>query len=112
MSATGDVGKRLVNGNSLDERGEIIEHIDGGVAQTLVFFEMAADKNQVRTECTRLPSRHAAADSERPRFVRCREHHSAADGDRLAAQRRVEQLLDRGVKGVEVRMEYGGCRFH
>ena len=29
----------------------------------------------------------------------------AADGNRLAAQRRVEQLLDRGIEGIQVRME-------
>jgi hypothetical protein len=36
----------------------------------------------------------------------------AADGDRLAAQGRIEQLLDRGIEGVKVCMEYSGCRFH
>jgi hypothetical protein len=29
-----------------------------------------------------------------------------------AAQGRVEQLLDRGIEGIQVRMEDGGCRFH
>jgi hypothetical protein len=24
----------------------------------------------------------------------------------------VEQLLDRGIKGIQVRMQDGGCRFH
>jgi hypothetical protein len=72
----------------------------------------AADKYELRTDRARLPSRHAAADSEGPGFVRSRKHDPAADGDGLAAQRRVEQLLDRGIEGIEVRMEYGGCRFH
>ena len=112
MGAAGDVGKRLVDGNSLDERREIIEHVDGGIAQPLVVLEMAADKDELRTEFARLPSRHAAADSEGPGFVRSRKHDPAADGDGLAAQGRVEQLLDRGIEGVKVCMEYGGCRFH
>jgi hypothetical protein len=86
MGAAGDVGKRLVDGNSLDERREIIEHIDGGIAQPLVILEMAADKNELRTEFARLPSRHATADSEGLGFVRSRKHNPAADGDGLAAQ--------------------------
>jgi hypothetical protein len=73
---------------------------------------MAADKDEIRTELARLPSWHAAADSEYPGFVRSRKHDTAADGDGLAAQGRIEQLLDRGIKSVKVRMKYGGCRFH
>jgi len=37
---------------------------------------------------------------------------ATADGDRFAAQGRVEQLLDRCIEGIEVCMEDGGCRFH
>src|SRR5262249_33852892 len=73
---------------------------------------MAADKDQVRAEFVRPESRHAARDSEGFCFVGSGKHHTAADGDRLAAQRRVEQLLDRGIEGVEVRVKDGGCRFH
>src|SRR5262249_2855356 len=40
------------------------------------------------------------------------EHHAAADRNRLAAQARVEQLFDRRIKGVEVRVENGGCGTH
>jgi hypothetical protein len=94
LGAAGDVGKRLVDGNSLDERREIIEHVDGGIAQPLVVLEMAADKDEVRTEVARLSSRHAAADSEGPGFVGSGKHDPAADGDGLAAQGWVEQLLD------------------
>ena len=112
MGAARDVGKGLVDGNPLDEGREIAEHLDGGVAQPLVVLEMAADKNELRTELARPPSRHAAADPEGLGFVGSGKHDPAADGDRLAAQRRVEQLLDRGIEGIEVRMEDGGCRFH
>ena len=34
---------------------EIIEHLDGRIAQPLVFLEMAADENQLRTELARPP---------------------------------------------------------
>jgi hypothetical protein len=47
---------------------------------------MAAGKNELRTELARLPSRHAAVDSECPGFVRSRKHDPATDGDGLAAQ--------------------------
>ena len=65
-----------------------------------------------RTEFASLPSRHAAADPKGLGFVRSGKHNPSADGDRLAAQRRVEQLLDRGIEGIEVRMEDGSCRSH
>ena len=112
MGAARDVGKGLVDGNPLDERREIVEHVDGRIAQPLVVLEMTADEDQLRTKLARPPSRHAAADSECLGFVRSGKHNPAADGDGLAAQRRIEQLLDRGIEGIEVRMEDGGCRFH
>jgi hypothetical protein len=37
-----------------------------------------------------------------------RQAHPTADGDGPAAQGRVEQLLDRGIEGIQVRMEDGG----
>jgi hypothetical protein len=52
----------------------------------------------------RAPCRHAASYAEGPRLVEGREHDAAADRNRLAAQARVEQLFDRRIKGVEVRV--------
>ncbi len=57
MGATRNVGEGLVDGDSLDERREIVEHLDGGIAQPLVVREMATDKDQLRTELARPPSR-------------------------------------------------------
>jgi len=90
----------------------IIEHIDGSIAQSLVILEVPSDKDQVRTKLPGPPPRHTAANSKRLGFVRGGKHHSAADGDGLAAQGRVKQLLDRCVEGIEVRMEDGGCCLH
>jgi hypothetical protein len=45
VGAPRNVSKGLVNGNPFDERSEIIEHIDGGIAQPLVILEMSADKD-------------------------------------------------------------------
>jgi hypothetical protein len=112
MRAAGDVGKGLVDGNPLDQRREIVEHFHGGIAQPLIVAEMSADKDQLWAELARTPPRHAAVDAEGLGLVGRSQHHPAADRDGLAAQGRVEQLLDRGVEGVQVRMEDGGCRFH
>src|SRR5262249_12794142 len=109
---TRNVSKGLVDGNSLDERSEIIEHIDGSITQPLVILEMADDKDQLWTKLASPPSRHTATDSKRLGLVRGGENHAAADGDRFSAQRRVEQLLDRCIEGIEVRMEDGGCCLH
>src|SRR5262245_11308893 len=62
VGASGDVSKGLVDGNPLDERCEIVEHIDGSVAQPLIVLEMPADKDQLWAQLTRTPSGHAAAD--------------------------------------------------
>jgi hypothetical protein len=104
-SAARHISKRFVDRNPLDERCEITHHLDGCVAQALVILEMAADKSELRAKLARLPSCHAAADAERPGFVGSGEHDPATDGDGSSAQGRVEQLFDRGIKGVQVRME-------
>jgi hypothetical protein len=54
MGAARDVGKGLVDGNPLDEGREIVDHLDGGIAQPLVVLEMAANKSELRTELARL----------------------------------------------------------
>ena len=69
MGAPRDVGKGLVDGNPFDERREIVEHVDGSIAQPLVLLEMATDKDQLRTKLTSPPARHAAADSKGLGFV-------------------------------------------
>src|SRR5688572_26947726 len=112
MRARCHVGEGLVDGDAFYGRREIAQDSDGGVAEPLVFVEMSADKHEVGTELPRAPSRHAASYAEGPRFVGGREHDAAADRNRLAAQARVEQLFDRRIKGVEVRVENGGCGTH
>ena len=58
--AARDVGKGLVDRNPLDAGREIFDHLDGRITQPLVVLEMAADKDEVRTELARLLSRHAS----------------------------------------------------
>src|SRR5262245_25839769 len=112
MRAPSNVGEGLVDGDALDGRREIAQDSDGGVAEPLVFVEMSADEHEVRAELPRPASRHAASYAEGPRFVGGRENDAAADRNRLASQARVEQLFDRSIKGVEVRVENGGCGTH
>ena len=40
MSAARDVGKGLVDGYPLDEGCEIVDNLDGGIAQPLVVLEI------------------------------------------------------------------------
>src|SRR5215216_2490647 len=112
MRAPCNVGEGLVDGDALDGRREIAQDSDGGVAEPLVFVEMSTDEHEVGTELPRAPSRHAASYAEGPCFVGGREYDAAADRNRLAAQARVEQLFDRRIKSVEVRVENGGCGNH
>src|SRR5687767_8212189 len=112
MRAPCNVGEGLVDGDALDGRREIAQDSDGGVAEPLVFVEMSADKHEAGTELPRAPSRHAASYAEGPRFIGGRENDAAADRNRLAAQARVKQLFNRRIKGVEVRVENGGCGNH
>src|SRR5262245_59633616 len=64
VGAPRNVSKSFVDGNPFDERGKIIEHINGSVAQPLVILEMPADKDQLRTQLTSPLPRHTATDSK------------------------------------------------
>ncbi len=112
VRAAGDVGEGLVDRDALDQRGEVAEHVNRRVAEALVLLEVTADEDQLRAELARAPAGHAAADAEGLGLVGRGEHHAAADRDRLAAERGVEELLDGGVEGVEIGMEDGGRGFH
>ena len=69
MRAAGNVGESFVDGDALDRRREIVEHVKDGVAEALVLVKMAADKDQARTELARPKARHAAGDPEGLGFV-------------------------------------------
>ena len=108
MRAARDVGEGLVDRDPLHERREVAEDGDGGIAEALVVAEVPADEGELGAELARLAAGHAAVDAEGLGFVGGSEDHAATDGDRPAAQVRIEQLLDRGIEGVQVRMEDGG----
>ena len=108
MRAPGHVGEGLVDGDALDSRREVAQDSDRRVAESLVFVKVSADKDKIRTQLPRAPSRHAASYAEGTRLVGGREHDAASHRNRLAAQTRVEQLFDRRIKRVEVGVENGG----
>jgi hypothetical protein len=108
MRASRNVGEGLVDRDPLHQRREIPEDPDRRIAQTLILVEMAAHEGELRAEAAGAPSRHAALDAEGPGLIRSRQHDATANGDRPSAQGRVEQLLDRGVESIEVRMENRG----
>ena len=45
LCAAGDVGEGLVDRDALDQRGEVAEDSDRGVAEPLVVAEMPADED-------------------------------------------------------------------
>ena len=76
----------------------------------LVPREIGRHDDERRAQPDRLRHRHRRADAERPRLVARRGDDAAlvglaADGERLAAQRRVVALLDRRVERVHVDVE-------
>ena len=82
------------------------------VTETLVLAEVSVDELQGGAQLSRPVARHAARHPESLRLVRARQHHPATDGDGLAPQLGVQQLLDRGVERVEVGVEDGGAGVH
>ena len=56
MCAARDIGERLVDGDALDQGREIVEHVDGGIAEPLIVLEMTAHKNQLRAKLARPPA--------------------------------------------------------
>ena len=107
-----EVSEGLVDGEPLDERRVVLQHLDGGIAEALILLEVPSDEGELRAQLARPPPGHAAVHPERLGLVGRREHHPAPHGDGLAAQRRVEQLLHRGIEGVEVRVQDGGRCVH
>ncbi len=83
--APGDVGKRLINRETFDERRKVPQHLDRCIAQALVFLEVSADELQLRAQLTGAAPRHAAAHSERLGLIGGGEHDAAAHGNRFAA---------------------------
>src|SRR5688572_2793220 len=112
MRAALYVGKGLIDRDAFDQGREIVQDLDRGISQPLIVLEMAADKDEPGAQFARLAARHAAMNAKGLGLVGGGQHHAAADGNRLAAQARIQELLDRGIEGIEIRMEDGGAGIH
>ena len=81
------------------------------LAGLAVGVEAATEERRVRAARPRLPGRHRRPDAVLARLVGRRRHHAPAadpaDHHRLAAQRGLVALLDRGEEGVEVEVQHG-----
>jgi hypothetical protein len=81
MYGTSNIEERLIYRHPLDSRGEVVKDRDDIVAELLVTAEVATDEKEITAKLAGPPPWHAATDAVAPGFVRCRQHHTAADGD-------------------------------
>ena len=101
-----DVEICLVQRQWLDDRGMLGTNLPYLERDGLVDVEAGPDEHELGTPTAGGDARHGRADAEPPRLVACRRYHTAfarpANGDGLAAERRVIPLLHRRVEGVHV----------
>ena len=97
-----DVEERLVDGQALDERRGVLEHLEHRRAGVDVGREPGRHDDGVGAQPPGLVPAHRRAHAERLGLVAGGEHDAAADDDRAAPQAGVVALLDGGVEGVEI----------
>ena len=102
----------LVDRHPLDQRSEVVEHVDDQVAQALILGEVSTDEDQVGAQPLGPPTGHRPVHAERPRLVRGGQYHTATDGDRPPLQARIEQLFHRGIERIEIGMQDGCATRH
>jgi hypothetical protein len=86
MDRAGNIKECLINRHPLDARGEVMEDSHDVVAELLIAPEVAADEKEIATQPPGPPPGHATADTVPSRFIRSRQHHSPAYGDRPVPQ--------------------------
>ena len=96
------VEEGLVDRETLDERGRVLEHLEHGLARLDVGGEARLDGDRVRAEATRLALVHRRPDPERLGLVARGEHDAHADEHRPPAQPLFVPLLDRREERVQV----------
>ena len=99
---SGNIGKRLVDGDALDQRRVIVEDSERRVSQPLILPEVAMHENQPGAKFPGPTPRHAAMHAKGLGFIGRGEDHPTTDGNRFALQGGVEQLFDRGIEGIEI----------
>jgi hypothetical protein len=101
----GNFEECLINRHPLDSRREVVKDRYDLVAKLLIAAEVATDETKITAKLAGTPPWHAAADAVAPGFVRCRKHHVAAYCDWPVPKGRVQQLLNRRIKGIEIGMQ-------
>ena len=116
VAAAAHVDVGLVDRHLLDPGREAAQAGEELLGDAAVEVEAAAAENGLRAFLGRGAQGHARVHPEAPRRVGGGADHAplvgqAADDQRLAAQRRLERLLHRREKGVDVQVQ-DGRRFH
>src|SRR5690606_25547486 len=101
-----DVEERLVDGDLFDVGGEAFEDLHHLRGILEIAFEGAGDDPQLWAEATGLGGGHRRADAEGPRLVAGGEDHPGSHRHGNPAERRVEELLYRGIERIQVGVEY------
>jgi hypothetical protein len=105
VDSAGYVEEGFIYRDPLNQWREVMEHRHDFVAKFLVSAKVTANEEEIAAELTGPPTRHARPDSEAPGLIGRRQHDATAHSDRTVSQRRIQQLLDRRIKGVQVRMK-------
>ena len=111
LTRPGDVEKRLVDRDRLDGRREPPEDRHHLAARLLVAAAVDWQEDPLGAQAAGGPQRHRRVDAELAGLVACGTDDAplvgsaATDDHRLAAERRVVALLDRGEERIEVDVE-------
>ena len=111
MRGTGNVEKRLIHGNALDEGRVVSKHLKGLVGDLLVERHAGLYEDAVRTALEGRAGGHGRMDAEPARLVGTGRNHAAfvrtcADNDGLAAPLRVVALLHGREERIHVHVQY------
>ena len=103
------VEERLVQGQRLDQGGDVQEDLAESVRVRTVGLEVGRDEHGVRAQPAGPDARHGRVEPAGPGQVGGGHDHAArrraADHHRPAGERRILQHLDRGVEGIQVDVE-------
>ena len=108
MRAAGQVEVALVDGADFDVGSEIVGVGKHPAGEALVFLEVAGQHDELGAEPAGPDGGHGGVDAKLAGLVGGRGDDAAllaADGHRLAAQPRIGRLLDRGEKGIGIKMD-------
>src|SRR6202035_2221079 len=102
VAQTADVEERLIDRECLDDRRGLLKDLEHRLARLAVCGEARRDDDRLGAQTARLGLSHRSPHAACLRLVARREHHSAPDEHRPAAEPRIVSLLYRCVEGIEV----------